>query len=262
MDSRIKNIGVILRTDSEGYIEAISTDSPIAPPWDEAVKFLGNKAENIISSNFHSFYVRGSVARGTAVVGFSDLDCLLLTKTTPTKKHLTQLGALSKSFIQKFDFITKLDINTKEVSMMISEKNPVGCFMVKVMAACVSGEDIRVRLPKIKPGPRAFVVRWKIKEKLAEYKAPSVSIRQVHLAKIILRAGMELVMEREQAFTRDLYPCYEMFSKYYPQYSEKMYQVLKLALFPTNKNTDLKFLEREIGPQVDRLLDELYPLKK
>jgi hypothetical protein len=33
-------------------------------------------------------------------------------------------------------------------------------------------------------------------------------------------------MDRNDHFTRDLYLCYEQFSKFYPQWSWQMYQVL------------------------------------
>lgn len=39
-------------------------------------------------------------------------------------------------------------------------------------------------------------------------------------------------MDKEQVFTRDLYPCYEIFAKYYPQQASKMYTVLELAINP------------------------------
>ncbi len=48
-----------------------------------------------------------------------------------------------------------------------------------------------------------------------------------------VRIGFELVMEKEQCFTLDLYPCYEMFSKHYPEKSKEMMEALKLAVFPT-----------------------------
>jgi hypothetical protein len=47
-----------------------------------------------------------------------------------------------------------------------------------------------------------------------------------------LRVGMELVMEEEQRYTRDLYLCYESFARHYPQERGEMYRALELAVNP------------------------------
>jgi len=46
------------------------------------------------------------------------------------------------------------------------------------------------------------------------------------MMKRMVRTGFELVMAKEQCFTRDLYPCYEMFSKHYPEKSSDMLAAL------------------------------------
>ena len=54
------------------------------------------------------------------------------------------------------------------------------------------------------------------------------------IMKRLLRSGFELVMERSQKYTRDLYPCYEGFAEYYPKKKAEMYEVLELAISPTS----------------------------
>ena len=261
MDPRIKKIGKVLHVGSKGYLVSESSKNNIVSPWDAPVQDLIDEYTKRLGDNLHSLYIRGSVARGTAVENMSDIDGLLLLKAPCGQLEVSWYKDFEEQFLARHSFVKGLDIPVKNVEEMVPEQNPVGCFTLKVMAVCVAGEDILPQLPRVKPGPGAFVVRWGLKKMLESRAVEDVSRRQIHLAKHILRTGMELVMEREQAFTRDLYPCYELFSKYYPQYSEKMYRVLKLALFPTNKKTDLKFLEQEIGIIVAQLFDELYPLK-
>ena len=50
----------------------------------------------------------------------------------------------------------------------------------------------------------------------------------------------ELIIEKEQQFTPDLYLCYKTFSKYYPTKETQMRQALDYFLNPI---TDLKTLE-------------------
>jgi hypothetical protein len=68
-----------------------------------------------------------------------------------------------------------------------------------------------------------------------------------------LRIGFELTMTREKKYTRDLYLCYETFSKYYPEYERKMYKVLNPSLNPSTSEKEIrekifeisKFIEKE-----------------
>ncbi len=61
----------------------------------------------------------------------------------------------------------------------------------------------------------------------------------VWLMKGMLRIGLELTLDRVGKYSRDLYPCYEIFSEYYPEKKDEMYKVLELALNPVN---DLEYL--------------------
>ena len=62
--------------------------------------------------------------------------------------------------------------------------------------------------------------------------------------KVIIRTGFELVMEMENQYTVDLYPCYKAFSKYYPEKENQMYRALELYLEPSD---DVNFLRRFIN---------------
>ena len=68
--------------------------------------------------------------------------------------------------------------------------------------------------------------------------------------KRILRAGYELVMEKEKGYTRDLYPCYAGFTKYFPEQGSEMRQVLQLALNPTENISTIKNILSTIGMYV------------
>ncbi|MFP7479387.1 hypothetical protein [Terribacillus saccharophilus] len=67
------------------------------------------------------------------------------------------------------------------------------------------------------------------------------------IMKIIIRAGLALIMEEEKQYTRDLYPAYEAFSRYYPEKKEKMLQALEYAINPTNQTKDISFYLNDMG---------------
>jgi hypothetical protein len=52
--------------------------------------------------------------------------------------------------------------------------------------------------------------------------------------KRLIRTGFELVMEQEQTYTRDLYPCYAAFSRHFPAQEPQMQHALERAIAPSD----------------------------
>ena len=71
--------------------------------------------------------------------------------------------------------------------------------------------------------------------------------RSVWMMKQLLRAAMEIVMEREQAYSRDLYPSYKLFSKYYPAHAKDAEKALDLVLNPISEKKKIKRLVNNLG---------------
>ncbi|MFF2176595.1 hypothetical protein ACFVT8_09075 [Lysinibacillus sp. NPDC058147] len=63
------------------------------------------------------------------------------------------------------------------------------------------------------------------------------------IMKIIVRAGLALVITKANTYTRDLYPAYKLFSKYYPEKKNDMKIALEYAIAPIiDVNLLLSFL--------------------
>lgn len=69
----IRRIGAYLVADEDGYLPS-PAGTAIAAPWSAAVESLVAAYLAEWGQDLHSIYVRGSVARGLALVGVSDLD--------------------------------------------------------------------------------------------------------------------------------------------------------------------------------------------
>lgn len=65
--------------------------------------------------------------------------------------------------------------------------------------------------------------------------------------KRVVRTGFELVMARTHKYTRDLYPCYKEFSKYYPKRKNEMRKALQLCIVPTDNVKEISFLLNSLG---------------
>lgn len=63
------------------------------------------------------------------------------------------------------------------------------------------------------------------------------------IMKIIVRAGLALAITKENIYTRDLYPAYKLFSKYFPEKENDMRKALEYAIIPIiDTNLLLSFL--------------------
>lgn len=266
MNPRIQKIGTILQTDSSGYLVSQSSLEKITEPWREIVNICTEKFQDELGDNFHSLYIRGSIARGTAVEGVSDIDGIVLTNLDPNQIDWSWRPPMRIEMLEKFPFLKGVDFGQASAESVINGDNKVRAFLLKVMSVCVAGTDIIPLLPSVKPGRDALVVRWKFEEKIKpDYHTGlefTLRHRTKHIGKQILRAGMELVMEREQAYSRDLYPCYEMFSRNYPEKEPAMREALEQALFSTSSERKFEQMRDDIGPWLDEQLNKKYPYLK
>lgn len=63
--------------------------------------------------------------------------------------------------------------------------------------------------------------------------------------KILVRAGLALVIVEENLYTRDLYPAYTLFAKYFPEKEHEMRQALQYAIDPTDNPEEIvEFLNK------------------
>jgi len=140
-------------------------------------------------------------------------------------------------------------------------------FSIGTNTLCIDGEDIRPLLPRFKPG-RAIAVRClNLPLELAQAihqmsgSPDPAATRAVcfSIMKRIVRAGFELVMERERAFTRDLYFCYEAFARHYPERERDMWRALELAVDPSGDPAEVLAFVSDLGGWLVARTPEVFP---
>jgi uncharacterized protein len=67
-----------LPLDNDGNLVNVAAPEKIASPWDKPIEVLIETCKEQLGSNLRSIYVHGSVARGEAKEGKSDIDMLVL----------------------------------------------------------------------------------------------------------------------------------------------------------------------------------------
>lgn len=260
---KVREIGGYLSTDADGYLinDLHASDIQLnwKPPLDEILDFYIGKLENL-----HSVYVRGSVAKGCAIDFVSDIDTLAIVESEDPI-----FGRYVPRFLRQF---ARPYPNVKGVELAVHtidefRNNRTLQILIRTQCICLHGQDLATEVPKLKPGPDTIqhlpILRHEIKDCLAFLRnarsGNEIKRKCGWIMKRVLRGGYELVMERSRSYTRDLHPCFQGFSDYYPEKRDEMYQVLCLAIEPTEDCERAAWKLRQIGLFVADEYERLYP---
>ena len=107
---QIKNIGKFHQIDKNGFIQN-SCILPIQQPdykvaVDEILSLLTRNLDKLI----HSIYIRGSVAKGTAVPFISDIDTLIITTRNLTEKEKEIQKSIYTKITSKYDYVNGIEL--------------------------------------------------------------------------------------------------------------------------------------------------------
>ncbi|MFG2226112.1 nucleotidyltransferase [Streptomyces sp. NPDC048644] len=190
----------------------------------------------------HSAYLYGSIPRGTAVPGVSDLDLLLALRAGPTPEDRATADVLEAELDAAFPQIDGAGILLFGVDRLLSEleRHDMGWF-VACLCTPLSGPDLAGRLPRYRPTPLLaretngdfFRLLPGLRRKAAE--APSGAGRRRLIrstARLLVRAGFTLVMPRWGGWTSDLAESAEVFGRYYPAHAQQMRAAARAARAP------------------------------
>lgn len=253
--SPIHKSGKLLEIDANGYLVNECDWKNIQSPWLEMVVDLKNGCLEALGDRLHSLYLRGSVPRGSAILGISDLDSLVIIQNHEATIAEEWRDTLARSLTERYPFCQKIEI----AMISASEIQKPGSFwqaILQTQSLCIYGHNLQPELPRFKPGIALVIHAFELANDLAETQAALRQLSPDHprfeeevkawcgwITRRMVRTGFELVMEAEGTFTRDLYPCYEGFSRHFPAQEPQMRKALELAVQPSaNRDGLLLFL--------------------
>ncbi|MCB9809177.1 nucleotidyltransferase domain-containing protein [Candidatus Nomurabacteria bacterium] len=261
----IQPIGTYLEIDSAGYLIPEVSFEKIQEKWKPLLNDYIDLVRKHYGANTHSIYVRGSVAKGKAIDGVSDFDAMIVVneyEDNETRKIWLQ--EVQEKLLSTVPFVTKIEMGTYTPQDILSSPDRV---LLKLQSLCVYGSDLRAAIEPLRPGAQTIVhahhLERAFKKTYQKFAEKNISPEDVQkwctwIMKRMLRVGHEIVAERSQRFTRELYTCWEGFSKYYPQKKDDMYHVLELAIYPTERKEEVLDVLDGIGKwligEVDVLL--------
>jgi predicted nucleotidyltransferase len=281
----ILEIGQVLDPDDEGFIVNQANLDKIVDPWWPVVEAVKEAYINNLGDNAHSIYIRGSVARGQAREKVSDVDSLAVAHRK--EPNLTWSAGLSKELAERFPFCAGVEIVCLPYDELLHADDNVNAswrMILKTQCVCVFGEDLAARLPAYRPGAdmvihandvlrpierlsddlRALTLIGKFPFGARLFKSfndgcrPVVRLGCAEIMKRIIRVGFEIVMEEEGVYTRDLYPCYKIFSKYFPEKERSMRTALELAINPSSDPQEILSFLDDFGPWIIAKAEDRY----
>ncbi|MEX0270972.1 hypothetical protein AB3R30_17675 [Leptolyngbyaceae cyanobacterium UHCC 1019] len=256
----IRKLGRWMATDAEGYLINECSWEKIQPPWLNLVCDLRDGCVNQLGDRLHSLYLRGSVPRGLAIPAVSDLDSVALLLGEFEPDHLEALlKPLRTALMQRYPFCLKVEtalVSAVEIQAPTSQWQAT----LQTQGLCIYGEDVRSHLPRFKPGAALINHAFDLADDLADtqtflrqasadYPHDNAHIKAQcgWIARRMVRTGFELVMATEGTFTRDLYPCYECFARYFPAQEPLMRKALELAIQPSDNREGLLMFLSHFG---------------
>ena len=253
MGYEILKIGSFIKMDSQGFFINDYEVNKLMIPYEKAIDKIIGCYITVFKENVHSIYIRGSVARGNPIMGFSDYDCLAVLCKKCTDIEKKSILEYAESLKLEFDFVPIFDLSYCDIiELMENEEARHWQFAIKVQSICIYGKSLIPILPKFKPNSE-IIFSLSCLEKsinksrnvfLKAFDPDIIKRRCAWIMRIFVRCGLLLVVEREKKYTNELALCCEVFSQYYPEKAKQMKISLELAINPiTNLEVLLDLLD-------------------
>ncbi|MEU3601913.1 nucleotidyltransferase domain-containing protein [Streptomyces sp. NPDC006798] len=214
--------------------------------------------ETFGDTRLHSAYLYGSIPRGTATPGVSDLDLQLVLHDEPTEGDRADAEAIEAVLDRAFPQIDGVGILLTSTRVLLSDvERHDGGFFIACLCTPLLGPDLAEELPRYRPtallaretnGDLARVLpRWRAKAAEATTDADR-RILSRFVGRRIVRTGFTLIMPRWGGWTSDLDQSAELFGRYYPERLEQMRVATTVGRAPSSDPVVLGMLINDLGP--------------
>ncbi|MEW2032631.1 nucleotidyltransferase domain-containing protein [Streptomyces roseifaciens] len=209
-------------------------------------------------TRLHSAYLYGSIPRGTATPGRSDLDLLLALHDEPTDADRAAATEIEATLDRAFPQIDGAGILLFGVRTLLSdlERHDLG-FFVACLCTPLLGPDLAGELPRYRPtsllaretnGDLALALpRWRTRAAEAATDTERKALAR-GVARRLVRTGFTLVMPRWGGWTSDLGESAELFGRYYPERAGQMRTAATTGRTPSADPAVLGMLTDDLGP--------------
>ncbi|MFJ5549266.1 nucleotidyltransferase domain-containing protein [Streptomyces sp. NPDC093225] len=262
--------------DGQGFIEREGSLARIGAEFQGLVADARDRVVKTYGRRLHSAYLYGSLPRGTARPGRSDLDLLLALHEEPTATDREATAGLAADLDAAHPVVDGVGILLfgKERLLSEAERYDLGWF-VACLCTPLLGADLAEHLPRYRPdallaretnGDLAALLP-KLRQRMAEAGgeggstatggsgsgaggAGDTAYRRLvrGWSRQLVRTAFTLVMPRWGGWTSDLGRQAEAFAEYYPERAGQLREAARLALEPTADPAVLRTYAEDLGP--------------
>ena len=250
--------------DRDGFIERegdLARVPPAFAPVLDAVRAEITAAFGPVhphGTRLHSVYLYGSIPRGTAVPGVSDLDVLLALQHEPGAAERATADSIEHTLDARFPQINGAGILLFSTAALLSEleRHDLGWF-VACLCTPLLGDDLGRQLPRYRPTSLLAretngdlgdaLVMWHRRLGEASTAAERLALSRL-VSRRLVRTGFTLVMPRWAGWTSDLRESASVFGRYYPARREQMQVAAATARTPSARESVLGMLITDLGP--------------
>ena len=246
--------------DKLGYIINDCSIEHLQPEFKGVVDAVIQSLTEQLPNKIHSIYLYGSVARGTAVVGRSDLDVSVVFNHDISSDDEKTLGHISLLIPSEHNTVSKLDIDPGSLQQVLNEEEKFRWhFWLKHCCCCVWGEDLSQRFEQLKPDLRiALALNGDLANAIKQFEAQPAQSQGKVIGKKILRSAYSLVAHIDGSWYSNLEKCAQVATRFYPQFADSIQIALNLALGKQVSQQQILMLCSSFGKE---LVSELQRVK-
>jgi uncharacterized protein len=230
------------RLDPEGYIRPEADLAHVQP----AYQGLPDAAAGLLAEEFgprlHSAYLYGSVVRGNAVPGRSDVDLIAVLLAAPTGEDRARADCVERALVERFPVLFSAGVGLTHLQEVCSPARRYSLqVFLRELAVCIWGEDLRPGLPRTKPSAAVaagfhddiHAVFARARESLGTSTDPEVIRRTCRMAaRRMVQVAFAVVMAREGVWATVLEEQAVAVGAAFPQWAEAVRRAAEQARRP------------------------------
>ena len=268
--------GRLWSIDDHGVIQNDARREYLQPPFSALIDNAVRAYVDHIGSDLDSIYVTGSVARGLAIEGQSDLNMFAVTddNVDPDLVMRDWIKSAEADLILKHPCVREVQLEIWPYYYAFTDptRYAIGAFILKTHSVCVWGSDLALSLPDygVTPGI-ANDDLVQIADDIADTRAAitddpnPVNVRYWSrtIAKNLLWAGFGLVQMEAGVHTRDMDRCYHYIAQHFPGHAADLRRALDMVDNPSEDAAMLHAYLDNVGEwliaQANKWLDQYNP---
>jgi hypothetical protein len=195
------------RLDPEGYIRPEADLANVQPEYQGLPDAAAGLLAQELGPRLHSAYLYGSVVRGNAVPGRSDVDLLAVLRAAPDDEDRRRADRMERALVERFPVLFSAGVGLTHLQEVRSPAQRYGLqVFLRELAVCIWGEDLRPGLPRTKPSAAVaagfhddtHTVLARARQTLAASSDPEVIRRVCRMtSRRMVQLGFAVVMARQ-----------------------------------------------------------------